>query len=56
MHETSDDLAELQRLLDKSYESAGVHLRRIITLERRVLAAHGGASWSASRSSSRGRE
>jgi Pyridoxamine 5'-phosphate oxidase len=38
MHETPDDLAALQALLDKSYESAGQHLRRIITPERRLTA------------------
>jgi pyridoxamine 5'-phosphate oxidase-like protein len=38
MHETPDDLAELQDLLDRSYDSAGQHLRRIITPERRLTA------------------
>ena len=39
MHETAEDLARLQRLLDDSYSSAGDHLRSIITPERRVPAA-----------------
>ena len=38
MHETTEDLAALQRLLDDSYEAAGPHLRRIITAERRLAA------------------
>jgi nitroimidazol reductase NimA-like FMN-containing flavoprotein (pyridoxamine 5'-phosphate oxidase superfamily) len=38
MHETAEDLAQLQRLLDSSYEDAGPHLRRIITPERRLTA------------------
>lgn len=38
MHETPDDLAALQALLDRSYESAGQHLLRIITPERRLTA------------------
>jgi nitroimidazol reductase NimA-like FMN-containing flavoprotein (pyridoxamine 5'-phosphate oxidase superfamily) len=38
MHETAEDLAELQRLLDSSYHAAGPHLRRIITPERRLTA------------------
>jgi nitroimidazol reductase NimA-like FMN-containing flavoprotein (pyridoxamine 5'-phosphate oxidase superfamily) len=36
VHETADDLASLQALLDRSYEQAGGHLRRITTDERRV--------------------
>jgi len=36
VHETADDIAALQELLDRSYESAGSHLRGIITPERRV--------------------
>jgi nitroimidazol reductase NimA-like FMN-containing flavoprotein (pyridoxamine 5'-phosphate oxidase superfamily) len=36
MHETPEDLAELQRLLDASYETAGAHLREIITHDRRL--------------------
>jgi hypothetical protein len=39
MHETAEDLAKLQDLLDRSYASAGAHLRRIITPERRLTAA-----------------
>lgn len=39
MHETADDLAALQRLLDDSYARAGEHLLRIHTPERRVDAA-----------------
>ena len=38
MHETPDDLAVLQELLDRSYEAAGPHLHRIITPERRLTA------------------
>jgi general stress protein 26 len=38
-HETSEDLAELQRLLDRSHSSAGTHLQRIFSEERRVPAA-----------------
>ena len=39
MHETSEDLAELAALLDRSYERAGEHLRSIFTPERRIPAA-----------------
>lgn len=39
MHETADDIAALQRLLDDSYARAGEHLLRIHTPERRVDAA-----------------
>ncbi|HET6211571.1 MAG TPA: pyridoxamine 5'-phosphate oxidase family protein [Micromonosporaceae bacterium] len=39
MYETAADLAELQELLDRSYESAGAHLREIITPQRRLPAA-----------------
>ena len=39
MHETPDDLAALQDLLDRSYDRAGPHMRRIITPERRLTAA-----------------
>jgi len=39
MHESDEDLAALQRLLDDSYASSGPHLRRIITPERRLSAA-----------------
>jgi nitroimidazol reductase NimA-like FMN-containing flavoprotein (pyridoxamine 5'-phosphate oxidase superfamily) len=38
MHETNDDLAALQALLDRSYARAGDHLRSIITPERRLSA------------------
>jgi nitroimidazol reductase NimA-like FMN-containing flavoprotein (pyridoxamine 5'-phosphate oxidase superfamily) len=38
VHETSDDLLALQGLLDRSYESAGPHLLRIHTPERRLAA------------------
>jgi nitroimidazol reductase NimA-like FMN-containing flavoprotein (pyridoxamine 5'-phosphate oxidase superfamily) len=38
MHETDQDLAALDRLLDDSYAAAGPHLRRIITAERRLSA------------------
>lgn len=38
MYETAADLARLQRLLDRSYESAGPHLRSVITPERRLSA------------------
>ena len=38
MHETPSDLVALQRLLDDSYEHAGVHLREVITPERRLEA------------------
>jgi nitroimidazol reductase NimA-like FMN-containing flavoprotein (pyridoxamine 5'-phosphate oxidase superfamily) len=38
MHETPEDIAALQGLLDRSYESAGRHMRSITTPERRVMA------------------
>lgn len=38
MHETPDDLAALQELLDRSYALSGAHLLRIITPERRLTA------------------
>lgn len=38
MHETPEDLAALQALLDASYASAGEHLLRIHTPERRLTA------------------
>ena len=38
MHETPDDLAALQDVLDRSYATAGRHLRSIITPERRLTA------------------
>ncbi|HEX4670964.1 MAG TPA: pyridoxamine 5'-phosphate oxidase family protein [Solirubrobacteraceae bacterium] len=39
MHETPEDIAALQGLLDGSYDAAGSHLRGITTPERRVSAA-----------------
>jgi hypothetical protein len=36
MHETPEDIQALQDLLDRSYASAGSHLRSITTPERRV--------------------
>ena len=39
MHETAEDLDRLQKLLDRSYHSAGAHLREVITPERRLAAA-----------------
>ena len=36
MHETPDDIRALQKLLDRSYERAGSHLRSITTPDRRV--------------------
>src|SRR4051794_19833674 len=39
MHETQADLVALQELLDRSYASAGPHLLRIHTPERRLGAA-----------------
>ncbi|MEA2592770.1 MAG: hypothetical protein QOD62_2601 [Actinomycetota bacterium] len=39
MHETRDDVARLQDLLDRSHAAGGPHLRSIITPERRVDAA-----------------
>jgi nitroimidazol reductase NimA-like FMN-containing flavoprotein (pyridoxamine 5'-phosphate oxidase superfamily) len=39
MHETPEDLAGLQDLLDRSMHGAGEHLRRIITPEHRLDAA-----------------
>jgi hypothetical protein len=36
VHETDEDLAALQRLLDRSYETAGRHLLSIHTPERRL--------------------
>lgn len=38
MHETPDDLRELQRVLDESYAAAGLHLRSIFQPERRMSA------------------
>jgi hypothetical protein len=39
MHETAEDLAGLQALLDASYAGAGAHLLRIHTPERRLSAS-----------------
>ncbi len=39
VHETSEDLTELQRLLDESYVTAGEHLRSIFTPQQRSRAA-----------------
>ena len=39
MHETSEDIARLQALLDASHAAAGAHLRSIFATERRVAAA-----------------
>jgi hypothetical protein len=36
VHETADDLAALQSLLDRSYAAAGAHLRSIVTPARRL--------------------
>jgi hypothetical protein len=38
MHETAEDLAALQQLIDGSYANAGTHLQRIHTPERRMTA------------------
>ncbi len=38
MHETREELADLQKLLDSSYETAGAHLLTIHTPERRLNA------------------
>jgi hypothetical protein len=38
LHETAEDLAQLQALIDRSYASAGPHLLRIHTPERRLTA------------------
>ena len=38
MHETVEDLATLQQLLDRSFADAGTHLLRILTPERRMTA------------------
>lgn len=36
MHERPEDLAELQRVLDASFDAAGSHLREIATPDRRL--------------------
>jgi len=38
MHESPEDIVQLQRLLDESYQRSGDHLRSIITTERRLTA------------------
>jgi Pyridoxamine 5'-phosphate oxidase len=38
LHETVEDLAQLQELIDRSYAGAGPHLLRIHTAERRLSA------------------
>lgn len=38
MRETGDDLARLQATLDRSYESAGAHLKDVVTPARRLSA------------------
>ena len=38
MHETAQDVAQLQELIDRSYADAGPHLLRIHTPERRLSA------------------
>jgi hypothetical protein len=38
VRETAEDIARLQELLDASHAQGGVHLRRIITEERRLTA------------------
>ena len=38
MHETAEDLAALQALIDRSYAEGGAHLLRIHTPERRLTA------------------
>jgi nitroimidazol reductase NimA-like FMN-containing flavoprotein (pyridoxamine 5'-phosphate oxidase superfamily) len=38
VHETPDEVALLQDLLDRTYEGAGAHLRSIFTTERRLSA------------------
>ena len=39
MHETADDIARVQRLLDDTYAGIGEHMKSIHTPERRVTAA-----------------
>jgi nitroimidazol reductase NimA-like FMN-containing flavoprotein (pyridoxamine 5'-phosphate oxidase superfamily) len=40
MNERPEDLDELQAVLDRSYDTAGSHLRNVTTPERRLDAAH----------------
>ena len=39
MHETAEDLKNLQLILNRSYDRAGSHLREVVTPDRRVGAA-----------------
>jgi hypothetical protein len=39
MHETAEDLKNLQLLLNRSYDQAGPHLREVVTPDRRISAA-----------------
>ena len=39
MHETTEDLKNLQLLLNRSYDRAGAHLREVVTDDRRIGAA-----------------
>lgn len=39
MHETAEDLKNLQLLLNRSYEHAGPHLREVVTPDHRIGAA-----------------
>lgn len=39
MHESPEDLERLQQMLDRSYDTAGAHLREVITPERRLTAS-----------------
>lgn len=39
MHETAEDLKNLQLLLNRSYDQAGPHLREVVTPDRRIGAA-----------------
>jgi len=38
MHESAEDVARLQDILDRSYDAAGPHLKDVITPERRLSA------------------
>lgn len=38
MHETTEDLRDLQALLDRSYDAAGSHLKEVITRDRCLTA------------------
>lgn len=39
MHETAEDLKNLQLLLNRSFDQAGAHLREVVTEDRRINAA-----------------